>query len=94
MIRSDLSAGYRLLFFLLLALIVYGFVSLFVSMPAGNLIYALLGLGIFGGYTLLDFNRLRRAGTDDVVSLATGIFLDIVNVFQFFVQLFGNSRQD
>ncbi|HTT30151.1 MAG TPA: Bax inhibitor-1 family protein [Solirubrobacteraceae bacterium] len=82
------------LFFLLLALIVYGFVSLFVSMPAGNLIYALLGLGIFGGYTLLDFNRLRRAGTDDVVSLATGIFLDIVNVFQFFVQLFGNSRQD
>jgi FtsH-binding integral membrane protein len=94
MIRSDLSAAHRLLFFLLLALIVYGFVSLFVSTPAGNVIYALVGLGIFGGYTLLDFNRLRRAGTDDVVSLATGTFLNIFNVFLFFLQLFGNRQQD
>jgi len=92
MIRSDLSAGYRVLFFLLLALIVYGFVALFVSMPAGNVIYALLGLGIFGGYTLLDFNRLRRAGPGDAVSIATGIFLDTINIFSFFVQLFGRGQ--
>jgi FtsH-binding integral membrane protein len=90
-IRSDLSGGYRLLSFLLLALIVYGLVTLFVSMPAGNVIYAVLGLGVFGGYTLLDFNRLRR-GAGDAVSIATGIFLDIVNVFLFFVQLFGRDR--
>ena len=92
MIRSDLSAGYRVLFLLLLGLIVYGLVSLFVSMPAGNVIYALLGLGIFGGYTLLDFNRLRKAGTGDAVSIATGIFLDVLNVFTFFLQLFGRGR--
>jgi modulator of FtsH protease len=92
MIRSDLSAGYRVLFLLLLGLIVYGLVSLFVSMPAGNVIYALLGLGIFGGYTLLDFNRLRNAGTGDAVSIATGIFLDVLNVFTFFLQLFGRGR--
>lgn len=61
-------------------------------MPADNVIYAVLGLGIFGGYTLLDFNRLRRAGTGDVISIATGIFLDTVNVFLFFVQLFGRGR--
>jgi modulator of FtsH protease len=94
MIRSDLSAGYRILFFLLLGLIVYGLVSLFVSMPAGNVIYAVLGLGIFGGYTLLDFNRLRNAGPGDAVSIATGIFLDILNVFTFFLQLFGRGQQD
>lgn len=92
-IRSDLSGGYRVLFFLLLALIVYGFVSLFVSMPGGNVIYALLGLGIFGGYTLLDFNRMRSAGTDDAVSIASGIFLDILNVFMFFLQLFGRGKE-
>lgn len=92
MIRSDLSGGYRVLFFLLLALIVYGFVSLFVSMPAGNVIYALLGLGIFGGYTVLDFNRLNRAGEGDAVSIATSIFLDILNVFTFFLQLFGRGQ--
>ena len=92
MIRSDLSGGYRVLFLLLLALIAYGLASLFVSMPAGNVIYALLGLGIFGGYTLLDFNRLRRADTGDAVSIATGIFLDVINVFTLFLQLFGRGR--
>jgi len=92
MTRADLSGGYRVLFFLLLALIVYGLITLFVSMPGGNVIYALLGLGIFGGYTLLDFNRLRAAGTGDAVSIATGIFLDVLNVFTFFLQLFGRGR--
>jgi modulator of FtsH protease len=92
MTRADLSGGYRVLFFLLLGLIVYGLVTLFVSMPASNVIYAVLGLGIFGGYTLLDFNRLRRAGIEDAVSIATGIFLDVLNVFTFFLQLFGRGQ--
>jgi hypothetical protein len=30
--------------------------------PHGNLIYCVLGLVIFGGFTIFDFNRLRRAG--------------------------------
>ena len=92
MIRPDLSGGYRVLFLLLFGLIVYGLVTLFVSMPAGNVIYAVLGLGIFGGYTVLDFNRLRRAGTRDAVSIASGIFLDVLNVFTFFLQLFGSGQ--
>lgn len=87
-INRDLSGGYRVLFWLLLALIAFGLVSLFVSMPGGNVIYALLGLAIFGGYTVLDFNRMRRAGMEDAVTIAAGIFLDIVNVFLFFLQLF------
>jgi modulator of FtsH protease len=92
MIRPDLSGGYRVLFLLLLGLIAYGLVTLFVSMPAGNVIYAVLGLGIFGGYTVLDFNRLPRAGTGDAVSIASGIFLDVLNVFTFFLQLFGSGQ--
>ena len=92
MVSADLSGGYRVLFFLLLALIVYGFVSLFTSMPGGNVIYAVLGLGIFGGYVILDFNRLRNSGTDGAVSIAAGIFLDILNVFEFFLQLFGRGK--
>ncbi len=91
-IRKDLSGGYRLLFFLLLALIVFGLVTLFVSIPAGNVIYALLGLGVFGGYTLLDFNRMRRAGMQEAVPLAAGIFLDVINIFLFFLRLFGGGR--
>ena len=91
-IRKDLSAGYRYLFFLLLALIVFGLITVFLSIPGGNVIYALLGLGIFGGYTVLDFNRMRRAGMDEAVPLAAGIFLDVVNIFLFFLRLFGGRN--
>ena len=92
-INTDLSPGYRVLFWLLLGLIVFGLVSLFVSMPGANVIYAVLGLAIFGGYTVLDFNRMRRAGMEEAVPIAAGIFLDVVNVFLFFLQLFGRSKR-
>jgi FtsH-binding integral membrane protein len=91
-IRRDLSGGYRFLFFLLLALIVFGLITVFVSIPGGNVIYALLGLAIFGGYTVLDFNRMRRAGMQEAVPLAAGIFLDVINIFLFFLRLFGGGR--
>lgn len=91
-IRKDLSGGYRLLFFLLLALIVFGLVTIFVSIPGGNVIYSLAGLAIFGGYTVLDFNRMRRAGMQEAVPLAAGIFLDVLNIFLFFLRLFGGGR--
>jgi len=88
-IRRDLSGLYRFLFVALLLLIVFGFISLLVSMPGADVIYAVLGLVIFGAYTLLDFNRMRRAGEQEVVPLAAGIFLDVLNIFLFFLQLFG-----
>jgi uncharacterized protein len=91
-IRRDLSGLYRLAFWLLLGLIVFGIVLIFVNMPGGSLIYAILGLGIFGLYTLLDFNRLRRAGQQEVIPLAAGIFLDVFNIFLFFLRIFGNGR--
>jgi FtsH-binding integral membrane protein len=91
-IRRDLSGGYRFLFVALLALIVFGFIGLFVSMPGANIIYSVLGLAIFGGYTLLDFNRMRRAGMEEAVPLAAGIFLDVLNIFLFFLRIFGGSR--
>ncbi len=90
--RRDLSSWYRVLFWALLALIVFGIVAIFVSIPNSNLIWALAGLVIFGGYTVLDFNRLRRAGAESAVPIAAGIFLDVLNVFLFFLQLFGGGR--
>jgi uncharacterized protein len=90
--RRDLSAWYRTLFWALLALIVFGLVTIFISIPQANIIYAVLGLVIFGGFTIIDFNRLRRANNYAAVPIAAGIFLDIFNVFLFFLQLFGSGR--
>jgi FtsH-binding integral membrane protein len=63
-----------------------------VSIPGGNVIYAVAGLVIFGGFTIVDFNRLRRSTPDAAVPIAAGIFLDIFNVFLLVLDLFGGKR--
>src|SRR3954465_15391879 len=85
--RRDLSSWGRTLFWALLGLIVFGTVAIFVSIPNGNIVYAVLGLGIFGGFTIFDFNRLRRGSADSPVPIAASIFLDIFNVFLLLLEL-------
>ena len=91
--RRDLSKLARLLFFALLALIIFGIVTIFVRIPNGQLIYAVLGLIIFAGFTMIDFQRLRRSKDIRVAPLlAASIFLDVLNVFLFFLSIFGRRR--
>jgi modulator of FtsH protease len=81
----------RGLFWALIALIVFGIVLIFVRIPHGQLIYAILGLAIFAGLTAFDFQRLRR--TKDIRAapmIAASIFLDALNVFLLLLSLFGN----
>ncbi|MGH2886354.1 MAG: Bax inhibitor-1 family protein, partial [Solirubrobacteraceae bacterium] len=81
------------LFWALLGLIVLAIVLIFVSIPQANIIYAVAGLAIFGAFTIFDFNRLRRSNPAAAVTIAASIFLDIFNVFLFFLQLFGGGRE-
>jgi FtsH-binding integral membrane protein len=90
--RRDLSSWARTLFWATLALIVFGIVAIFVSIPSGHIIWAIAGLGIFGAWTIYDFNQLRRAGADAAVPIAAGIFLDVFNIFLFFLNLFGGAE--
>jgi FtsH-binding integral membrane protein len=91
--RRDLTAIARVSFWALLALILAGLVLTFVNIPGAALAYSVLGLVIFAGFTLFDFQRLRRS-TDVAAAplLAASIFLDILNVFLFFLEIF--SRQE
>lgn len=57
------------------------------------MIYCVLGLVIFGGFTIFDFNRLRRAQTVSSVPIAAGIFLDIFNIFLLLLELFGGGER-
>jgi FtsH-binding integral membrane protein len=90
--RRDLSVYARIFFWALVALILFGIVLIFVSIPHANVIYCVLGLVIFGGFTVIDFNRLRRANMASAVPIAAGIFLDIFNIFLFMLRLFGNRN--
>jgi modulator of FtsH protease len=91
-IRRDLSFLYRILFWALLALLLAGVVLIFVRIPAVYTAWSVIGLVIFGGYTVVDFNRLRRAGKEEAIPLAAGIFLDVLNIFLLFLRIFGGSR--
>ena len=90
--RRDLSSWARTLFWALLGLIVFGIVGLLFAIPNGNVIYCVLGLVIFGGFTIFDFNRLRRADMASSVPIAASIFLDIFNVFLLLLNLFSGER--
>jgi uncharacterized protein len=93
--RRDLSAIARFGFWALLALILFGIVLIFVNIPGGELVYSVLGLVIFAGFTMFDFQRLRT-NTDQATAplLAASIFLDILNVFLFFLEIFsGGGRR-
>jgi FtsH-binding integral membrane protein len=74
-------------------LIVFGIVLIFVRIPGGSLIYSILGLVIFAGLTMFDFQRLRRSTDLNAAPLiAASIFLDALTVFLFFLQIFGRQR--
>ena len=91
--RRDLSALARVSFWALVALIVFGIVLIFVHIPHGALIYSVLGLVVFAGLTMFDFQRLRRSrDLDSAPLLAASIFLDALNVFLLFLTLFGEGE--
>ncbi|MGH3254388.1 MAG: Bax inhibitor-1/YccA family protein [Streptosporangiaceae bacterium] len=92
--RRDLTALARVSFWALLALIVFGIVLIFVNIPGGELVYSVLGLVIFAGFTMFDFQRLRT-NTDAATAplLAASIFLDVLNVFLFFLEIFTGGKR-
>jgi len=91
--RHDLSVLGRISFLALLALIVFGIVMIFVRIPGGELLFSVLGLVIFAGLTMFDFQRLRRSrNLSSAPMLAASIFLDALNVFLFFLRIFRGER--
>src|SRR6201986_1253551 len=92
--RRDLAPLARISFWALVALIVVGVVLTFVTIPGADLAYSALGLVIFAGFVMFDFQRLRT-NTDQTVAplLAASIFLDVLNVFLFFLEIFSGSER-
>jgi FtsH-binding integral membrane protein len=77
-----------------LAPLVFGIVLIFVHIPGSGLVYSVLGLVIFAGFTMFDFQRLRT-NTDITLAplLAASIFLDVLNVFLFFLEIFSGGER-
>jgi FtsH-binding integral membrane protein len=91
--RRDLTAVGRVAFFGLIGLIIFGVILIFTKIPGADLIYSIIGLVVFAGLTMWDFQRLRRSrGYVSAPLIAASIFLDALNVFLFFLRIFGGGR--
>jgi modulator of FtsH protease len=65
----------------------------FVVGVGNNPVLGLVWVGISAAILVVDFNYLRRHATeDDVVWLATGIFVSIVNIFLWLLNLLGGRN--
>jgi FtsH-binding integral membrane protein len=92
--RRDLAPLARVCFWALVALIVFGIVAIFINIPGSGLVYSVLGLVIFAGFTMFDFQRLRtNADVNSAPLLAASIFLDVLNVFLFFLEIFSGQER-
>jgi FtsH-binding integral membrane protein len=90
--RRDLSTVGRLSFLALIALIIAGIVLIFVQIPGASVVYAIIGLVVFAGLTMFDFQRLRRsANPESAPVLAGSIFVDALNVFLLFLRIFSRG---
>jgi FtsH-binding integral membrane protein len=90
--RRDLTGMLKVLMIAFIPVFIFGIIALFVAIPGSNIIYCVLMLVIFGGFTLFDFNRLsHNPSYTSAVPIAASIFLDVFNVFLLLLSLFGGG---
>ena len=66
---------------LLAATLITALGTVLISTAGADRACSIAWITVFGGFTAVDFNLMRRAGVQDVVPLAAGVFLDILNIF-------------
>jgi len=84
------------LFFGLLILIVVLIAGIFIPFSnTTNLIISIVGIVIFAGYTLYDFNRIAKNGfrEADIPSIVISIYLDFINLFTYILRFMRYFRR-
>jgi modulator of FtsH protease len=90
--RRDLTGVGKVAMIAFIPVFIFGLIALFVAIPGSNIIYCVLMLAVFGGFTMFDFNRLaHNPSYNSAVPIAAKIFLDIFNVFILLLSLFGGG---
>lgn len=90
-VDRDLSAWLRPLAFVLLGLVILTIV-LFLAGSGGSPLISLAIAVVSAACLFVDFNYVRRHATDDdIVYLATGIFVAIINIFLSVLDLSGRE---
>ena len=93
--KRDLTRMANLLFFGLLGLIIASFANLFFASTSAEWLITYAGIAIFLGFSAYDAQRVKRialagdTSTASAIWCATGLYLDILNLFLFLLRIFG-----
>jgi FtsH-binding integral membrane protein len=90
---SFLGAG---LSAVLIVLLVWGMLNMFFDFGlGGRMVFSLAGALLFAGYILYDTsNLLHRHGPDDYIEASVALYLDIINLFLYLLQLLRMLQSD
>lgn len=90
--KRDLSFLGGMLLAALLALVAISIFNLIWPLSStGMLAYSFVGVLVFSGYVLFDFNRMKRYGVsaEEVPLMALNLYLDFINLFISLLRIFG-----
>lgn len=93
--RRDLTGLGSVLFIGLLVLIGASIIGLFLHLALLQIAIAAGGALLFTGFLVFDLNRVASAGQvsqGDAILLAVSVYIDIVNLFLFLLELLGILR--
>lgn len=88
-IKRDLSGMGKWLFVGALVVFFGAIVNVFVGSTAGMMALSVLLIGVFSLYMLYDLKRIVDGGETNYISATLALYLDIYNVFQGFLAIFG-----
>jgi modulator of FtsH protease len=88
-IKRDLSGMGKFLGVGAILLFVGLLLNIFFQSTAAMLAMSVIGAGLFSAYILYDLKRIIDGGETNYVSATLSIYLDVYNVFQFVLSLFG-----
>ena len=95
--KTDFTILGGIMIVLLIGLILLGIVGMLTNIPFLNTLYCTLGAILFSVYIIIDTQMLLGKGRikysmDDYIKAAINIYLDIINLFLYLLELFGNKQ--
>jgi modulator of FtsH protease len=88
-IKRDLSSFGKWLFIGAIMLLVAGLANIFLQSSALMITIAVLAIGIFSAFILVDLKRVQDGEETNYISATLGVYLSLYNVFQSLLALLG-----
>jgi len=88
-IKRDLSALGKFLFVGVVMLLIAGIANIFLQSSALMITIAVLAIGIFSAFIVYDLKRVRDGLETNYITATLAIYLDLYNIFQSLLALFG-----